>query len=348
MKKGRVPTSYLPVFCRELYELTRAGFPIGEGLAMLREDETDSALRGWLDELCRSTEEGAPMSAALRETEAFPAYLTDMVALAEETGRLQDVLLSLQRHYERQLRLSADLRGAVAVPLALLAVMAAVVILLMTQVLPIFDRVFAMLGVSMGAVATAMMNAGAALARAGTWLGGLLVVLALAAAAVAAIPASRQRFTGWSRWTFGGRGIPGQLATARFASAMSMAVASGMTMEDSVDLAAKLCGGAREIDEKTERCRRDIEAGGGPAQALADCGLFSGRDCRLLKLAEQTGSLPDTLEDLARRQEETGLARLDALVGAIEPAVVVVCGVLAGVILISVMLPLMSLLSTVG
>ena len=348
MKRLRVPAQYLPIFCRELYQLVRTGIPIAEGLSMLREDETDSDARSWLDALCTSTEEGMPLAAALRESGAFPAYMTDMVALAEETGRLEDVLLSLQRHYDRQLRMAADIRGAVAVPVTLFAVMVAVVILLVTQVLPVFDRVFAQLGVRMGAVATGMMNAGAVLAKAGTGIAIALVVIAAAALAVALARPLREKFTAWFRRSFGGRGILGQMAVSRFASSMSMAVSSGLSMEESVALSAKLCGGAREIDEKTEQCRKDIEEGGSPADALAKSGLFSGRDCRLLKLAEQTGSLPDTLEDLAQRQEEESLRRIDRTVGAIEPAIVVITSALAGVILLSVMLPLMGLLSTIG
>ena len=348
MKRLRVPAQYLPIFCRELHQLVRTGIPLAEGLTMLREDETDPDTRSWLEALCRSTEEGLPLSSALRETEAFPAYMTDMVSLAEETGRLEDVLLSLQRHYDRQLRMAADIRGAVAVPVTLFAVMVAVVILLVTQVLPVFDRVFAQLGVRMGAVATGMMNAGAVLAKAGTGIAVVLVAAAAAALVVALVPALREKFAAGFRRSFGGRGILGQMAAARFASSMSMAVASGLSMEESVALSAKLCGGAREIDEKTEQCRKDIEEGGSPADALAKSGLFSGRDCRLLKLAEQTGSLPDTLEDLAQRQEEESLRRIDRTVGAIEPAIVVITSALAGVILLSVMLPLMGLLSTIG
>ena len=348
MKRLRVPAQYLPIFCRELHQLVRTGIPLAEGLTMLREDETDPDTRSWLEALCRSTEEGLPLASALRETGAFPAYMTDMVSLAEETGRLEDVLLSLQRHYDRQLRMAADIRGAVAVPVTLFAVMVAVVVLLVTQVLPVFDRVFAQLGVRMGAVATGMMNAGAVLAKAGTGLAVVLVILAAAALVVALVPSLREKFVTGFRRSFGGRGILGQMAAARFASSMSMAVASGLSMEESVALSAKLCGGAREIDEKTERCRKEIEEGGSPADALADSGLFSGRDCRLLKLAEQTGSLPDTLEDLAQRQEEESLRRIDRTVGAIEPAIVVITSALAGVILLSVMLPLMGLLSTSG
>lgn len=111
MRRLRASARYLSVFCRELYQLVRSGIPMGEGLDMLRRDETDKDVRLWLDTLCQSVEEGMPLSAALRETGAFPAYMTDMVALAEETGRLQDVLLALAQHYDRQLRLAADLRG---------------------------------------------------------------------------------------------------------------------------------------------------------------------------------------------------------------------------------------------
>ncbi|MBQ1767750.1 MAG: type II secretion system F family protein, partial [Oscillospiraceae bacterium] len=74
----------------------------------------------------------------------------------------------------------------------------------------------------------------------------------------------------------------------------------------------------------------------------------SNRDCRLLKLAERTGNLPETLDDLAKRQEEESLRAIDKLVGTVEPAIVVITSVLAGLILVSVMLPLMGLLQSIG
>ena len=224
----------------------------------------------------------------------------------------------------------------------------AVVVLLATKVLPVFDGVFAQLGAKMGPVATGMMHAGQSLAKVGTGLAIAVAVLAVIAVVVALVPALRERFARWVRRTFGGRGILGQMAVSRFASSMSMAAASGMSMEESVELSAKLCGGAREIDEKTAKCRERILDGVSAADALSESGLFSSRDCRLMKLAEQTGTLYESLEDIAGRQEEESLRKIDRLVGAIEPAIVVITSVLAGVILISVMLPLMGLLSAAG
>ena len=343
--KARIPELYLPVFCRELHQLIHSGIPASEGLSLLREDETDPEVLSWLEKLCKLSDEGMPLAEALTETGAFPTYMTDMVSLAEQTGRLEDTLLSLQRHYERQIRLKAEIRGAVTVPVVLLVVMIAVVVLLITQVLPVFDRTFAQLGVSMGGVAAGMMHAGTVLAKAGSALATLLAVFVAAAAIIALTPSLREEIVTHFNFRFGGRGVLGQMAVSRFASAMAMATASGLAMDESVDLAAKLCGGAREIDAKTDKCRAAIEAGASPADALAECGMFMNRDCRLLKLAERTGNLPETLEDLAARQEEESLRRIDRAVSAIEPAIVVITSVLAGVILLSVMLPLMGLLS---
>ena len=323
----------------------RSGIPASEGLSLLREDETDPEVLSWLDELCKLTDEGTPLAEALVETKAFPTYMTDMVTLAEQTGRLEDTLLSLQRHYERQIRMKSEIRGAVTVPVVLLIVMIAVVLLLITQVLPVFDRTFAQLGVSMGGVAAGMMRAGNVLAKAGTGIAAVLVIIAVAGLAVAFVPSLRAKFLAWFNASFGGRGVLGQMAVSRFASAMAMGTSSGLPMDESVELAAKLCGGAKEIDAKTAKCRELIDEGASPADALADCGMFTNRDCRLLKLAERTGNLPETLEDLAARQEEESMRRIDRKVSAIEPAIVVVTSVLAGVILLSVMLPLMGLLS---
>ena len=346
-KQAKVPAEYLPVFCRELYQIVHAGIIPAEGLSMLKEEESDPAVLSWLTTLCELTDAGTPLAEALKETAVFPEYMTDMIDLAERTGKLEDTLLSLQRHYDRQNRLRSDVVSAITVPVVLLVVMLAVVILLITRVLPVFDRVFAQMGVQMGAAASGMMRAGAALAKAGTWLAIVIGVLAVAAILVAAVPSLRRGFSAWFRSRFGDKGILGRIAVTRFGSSMAVATASGLSMDEAVDLAAKLSGGAKKMDAMTQRCREMVDEGCSTADALSESGLFSGRDAMMLKLAERTGNLSETLEDIAARQEEGTLRKIDRMVSMIEPAIVVLTSALAGVILLSVMLPLMGLLSTI-
>lgn len=346
-KQTRVPAAYLPVFCREMCQLTHSGVPAAESLSLLREEETDTAVITWLDELCICMDYGASLSAALRATNALPPYMTEMLSLAERTGRLEDTFAALQHHYEQEGRIRSDIISTVSVPAVLLLVMITVVLLMITRVLPVFDRTFAQLGVRMGVVATGMMRLGNVLAKAGTAVAVLLAVLVAAAHAIALIPRLRAAFLSWFHRNFGARGIWRKLAVSRFASAMAMGTASGLNLEESVEAATRICGGAKKIDEMAEVCRAQIAAGSPPADALAASGLFSPRDCRLLKISEHTGNLAETLDELARRQEEESLRRIDRVVGAIEPAVVVITSVLAGMILLSVMLPLMGLLNAI-
>lgn len=291
-KQSKIPAAELAIFCQELYQLVQSGLPIADGLNMLLEDETDRRAKAWLTPLCAHAEEGMPLAQAMRQTEAFPDYMTDMVALAEQTGRLQDVLTALSAHYTRQDRMIDDVRRAFAVPIALFCVMLAVVFLLITQVLPVFSRVFAQIGVQMSPMAARLMHIGQVLSGAGL---GIAIVLGVV-----------------------------------------------------VVLAGKLCGGAKQIDEKTALCMQKIADGGSTAQALSESGLFSARDGRLLALSERTGSMAETLEQVAERMQEDTLRRIDGYIGAIEPTIVILTALLAGVILLSVMLPLMSVMSTIG
>lgn len=221
-KQSKIPAAELAIFCQELYQMVQSGLPIADGLNMLLEDETDRRTKAWLVPLCAHAEEGMPLAQAMRQTEAFPDYMTDMVALAEQTGRLQDVLPALSAHYTRQERMIDDVRRAFAVPIALFCVMLAVVFLLITQVLPVFSRVFAQIGVQMSPVAARLMHIGQVLSGAGL---GIAIVLGCsrAGAGCTACTGAAGACDRFCALPSGGRGTFGQIAAARFASAMSMA-----------------------------------------------------------------------------------------------------------------------------
>lgn len=203
-KQSKIPAAELAIFCQELYQLVQSGLPIADGLNMLLEDETDRRTKAWLAPLCAHAEEGMPLAQAMRQTEAFPDYMTDMVALAGQTGRLQDVLPALSAHYTRQDRMIDDVRRAFAIPIALFCVMLAVVFLLITQVLPVFSRVFAQIGVQMSPVAARLMHIGQVLSGAGLGIAIVLGVVVVLALVVLLVPAQRARVTGFVRFHLGG------------------------------------------------------------------------------------------------------------------------------------------------
>lgn len=348
MKKSITTAPYLSAFCTELALILRSGFPVSEGLLMLRDEDNDRRSKALMGQLYEETDMGSSLSQALEKTGQFPRYMLDMVALGERTGRLEETMGALAEYYDRQAQMASAVRSAVAYPLILLVILLAVITVLITQVLPIFQSVFQQLGAEMSSFALGLMALGEGLSAASTVIAVVFGVILVAVLVCVLVPPVRSRLGGFLRRTFGGSGVWGRISVNRFTSAMAMAMASGLDLEESVDMAARIAGGARAIDERTARCREMILSGSRVGEALSKSGLFSTRNSRLLTLAESTGSLSDIMADIARRSEREVQDELDRIIGRVEPTLVILASVSVGVVLLSAMIPLLGIMSSIG
>ena len=125
-----------------------------------------------------------------------------------------------------------------------------------------------------------------------------------------------------------------------------MGMASGLPLEEALGLSAGLVeGGARR---RCEDCRKRLDNGEALSAALKASGLLPASQSRLLELGQRGGAGDASMEKIARDLSEEGEAALDAAVSRVEPALVLLCSVLVGLILLSVMLPLMHIMSAIG
>ena len=100
--------------------------------------------------------------------------------------------------------------------------------------------------------------------------------------------------------------------------------------------------------ERCQRCQKRLEEGAGLGEALKESGLLPPRQIRLLELGQRSGAGDAAMEKISRDLTEEGDAALDTLVGQVEPALVLLCSLLVGLILLSVMLPLMDIMAAIG
>ncbi len=329
--------------CLELALLLHAGVSTGDALSLLAEE---GDRRGMLKAMAEQVDSGETLSAALRESGAFPTYVCGLVEVGERTGRTEEALSALSRYYEDRVRLARRVRSALLYPAVMLALMLVVIGVLLVKVLPIFDDVYASLGGRLTGVAAGLLTLG-------RWLEGAMPVLFAVLAAVAALvllftavgPLRRGILSLWHR-TRGDKGVSRKLNNARLAQALAMGMASGLPVDEAVELSANLMeGGAKK---RCESCRKRLEGGESLGDALKKSGLLPARQSRLLELGQRSGAGDASMEKIARDLSEEGEAALDALVGRVEPALVLVCSVLVGLILLSVMLPLMHIMSAIG
>ena len=329
--------------CLELSLLLHAGVSTGDALSLLSEE---GDRRGMLKNMAERVDSGETLSAALRESGAFPTYVCGLVEVGERTGRTEEALSALSRYYEDRVRLSRRVRSALLYPAVMLALMLVVIGVLLVKVLPIFDDVYASLGGRLTGVAAGLLTLG-------RWLESAMPVLFIVLAALAAlvllftvVGPLRRGITALWRKIRGDRGVSRKLNNARLAQALAMGMASGLPVDEAAELSANLMeGGAKK---RCQNCQKRLEGGESLGEALKESGLLPPRQSRLLELGQRSGAGDASMEKIARDLSEEGEAALDALVGRVEPALVLVCSVLVGLILLSVMLPLMHIMSAIG
>ena len=152
--------SYLSSLCMELHLIVKAGIPIEEGVSMLADNDHTKDTRSVLNTVAEFMAKGEEVHEAMRNSERFPDYMCDMIEVGTKTGYQEEVVKALSEYYESQDQISRSIRNAVAYPSILIVMMLFVVVILVTQVLPIFSDVYSQLGSEMPAFAVAIMNFG--------------------------------------------------------------------------------------------------------------------------------------------------------------------------------------------
>ena len=334
--------------CRELALLLHAGVRLDDGLYLLAGEERDSTRRDLMTQLAHTVEAGAFLHQAFEEAGCCPVYVTGLLQVGERVGRTEEALQALCRYYEEREQTERRVRSALAYPAILLMLMLVVIVVLLSRVLPVFNEIYASLGGQLTGVAGGLLLLGQALNRAMPVLCAVLAAVLLFLAAFSLHGGFRRRILGFWRGRFGDRGVSRKLNDAHFAEALSMGYSSGLPLEEAVDLAAKLMCDIPQAVLRCRTCRERLEQGDDLAHALGETGLLSAANCRLLALGLRGGSADGVLREIARRMAEEAQLALESKVAKIEPALVLVTSALVGAILLSVMLPLMNIMTAIG
>lgn len=335
----------LSAFCGQLGLILRSGISSMEGIAILLEDSTRPEEQAMLRQLQDSLSRSGSLSAALRESGLFPDYLLAMTEIGEETGTLDEVLEALSLHYEREESVSRNVRSALTYPLIMSAMMAAVIVILLVKVMPIFQQVFRQLGTEMTGFSAMLMSVGTALNRyAAVFL--FLLLLVIGGIFIGTRTRRGRRFFRKAGLCFPGiRAMEREVSVCRFAGGMAIALRSGMTQEQSLDLTLPLIEDA-DLRGRLEACRASLREGGDLSAAMHREAVFTGVQARMASIGARTGDLDRVMERIADLCQEELDERMNRTLAVLEPTLVIFLSLFVGAILLSVMLPLMGILSS--
>lgn len=348
MRKTNFTHREIADFCREMALMLHSGIGVAEALSLLEEEENDANWRELLAELAQLTGDGIALSEAVRQTGSFPTYMTGLIDVGEETGRMEEAFISLADYYEERERMNQRTRSALLYPCILMLLMLAVIVVLLTRVLPILRSVYASLGSEMTGVAGALLQLGYFINKLMPLL--LLVLAAILAAIVAFAVSSAVREKVLTFWhaKAGDRGVMHAMNDACLARAISMGLSSGLTMEASLELASQVLSDIPSAQKRCLDCKQLIEDGTPLTKALAETEIFPRSVRQLLSLSMRSGNADSTMRDLAERLSDEADSTLGKKIARIEPTLVLVCSVLVGAVLVSVLLPLIDIMEMIG
>lgn len=347
MKRPVLSDLQLGDLTHALAMLLHSGISVSEGLYLLAREE-EGRMKQLLEELGASVDHGSSLCAAMEESGAFSRYVCGMVRIGEDTGRLEDALNSLSGYCRERCRVSLRLRSAITYPGTILLLMLAVIGVLLVQVLPVFDRVYATLGTGLTGIAGGLLAFGQLLSRALPFLLVLVLLLVIAAGAILLCPPLRSRGSRWVKRRFGDRWLARRFNNARFARGLAMGLRSGLMMEEALELACSLLSDVPDAQARGRACANALSGGTALPDAMAQAELLPAASSRMLAVGIRSGNADRVMEEIADTLHEEAADALDRVIARIEPAMVLTASVLVGLILLAVMLPLMNIMSALG
>lgn len=325
----------LSFFCNQLAMILSSGISSIEGFTMMMEETENEEEKEILESILSSLNEGKNLHESLTETALFPLYLLQMVKIGEETGKLDDVFSSLSQHYQREDSIKNSVRHALLYPALMTAMMILVILVLLLKVLPIFNQVFIQLGSEMTGFAGVLVSLGNQLSK------YLLPVIALLLLAV------------FMAFYFGKRyayriplikDIYEKIAACRFASGMALSLSSGLNPDLCMELVCDLNEDA-VFAQKLNKCKAYMTEGEDLSKALISARIFSGLYARMASIGSKSGTMDVVMQQIAENYQEEVDNRINQILAVIEPTLVVMISLIVGVILLSVMFPLIGIMS---
>jgi type IV pilus assembly protein PilC len=342
---GGVNAKELAVFTRQFSVMIDAGLPLVQCLEILASQQENKIFQKVLTGTRAAVEGGSTLSASMRPYDkVFDSLYVNLVEAGETGGILDTILQRLSSYIEKNVKLKRAVKSALVYPIAVLSVAAGVIILLLWKVVPIFATLFLGLGVNLPLPTRIVIGLS-------NFVGSIFGFLILAAF-VAIIIGLKV----WYGTPVGRMNIDRvllklplvglllrKIAVARFTRTLGTLISSGVPILEGLDITARTAGNA-VIEKALLEVRKALEAGRNLADPLKDTDVFPGMVTQMIGVGEQTGAMDAMLQKIADFYEDEVDAAVKDLLSALEPMMIVFLGVVVGGIVISMYLPLFTLI----
>lgn len=347
-RKGSLGARDLALVTRQLATLIQSGIPIEQSLAAVASQSEKPAIKSMMLAIRARVLEGYNLADSLGEfPSAFPKLYRSTVAAGEHAGHLDLVLNRLADYTEQRQEARQKIQLAAIYPVILTVVALAIVIFLLTYVVPDIIDVFVRSGQQLPALTEGLLAVSGFLAAFGPYIAVALVAAVAAFRLALRKPAMRMQFHRWLLHVPLLSKLSRGLNTARFASTLSILSTSGVPLVEAMRIAGEVLSNdylKLQIQAATQR----VSEGSSLKRSLEQTGYFPPMMLHMIASGEASGELDQMLERTARSQENDLQSKLATLVGLFEPMMLLVMGLVVLIIVLAIMLPILNMSNLVG
>lgn len=337
----KVGLRYLSSMARQLAALFRAGVPISNGLRTLEEQSENKQLKDIIFKVREDVQEGLSLSIAFEKRgDVFPPVFINLVRAGEISGHLDEELDRLAVYLERNYELRRKVKDAFIYPSIVGIVSVAVVIFLLTYLVPIFSRVYSSMGVQLPLPTLILIKANQILSRFWWILGGGVAAVVLLARKI-----GKSGSRGSVVFDYFKLHIPvfGKLihkvAVTQFIRTFGAMLSSGVNTIESMRAASHVTGSSL-MERFAEQSIKEISEGQTIAMSFRSSGIFPPMVSQMISAGESSGNLEEILNKTSEFLESDVDDMVRRLTAMVEPLLTILMGFVVGFIAIAIYLPM--------
>ncbi len=335
-------------FAHQMAIMLETGVPLSEAMEMCMDAKNSPAFAAALKDVSEQINAGTAFSAALaRHPRVFSPLFINMIRASEASGQIGHMLRRVADFLTRQRELTRRVKGAMAYPLVMIALSIGVVGFLMSFVLPRFAKIYAGKEHVLPQITRFMMALGDSVTHYGPYVGAGLLLASVAAVVYLRRPEGR-RLTDRVKLALPLFGpLIRKAALARSLRVLGTLIQAGVAILESVELTRSAVGNI-VYAEMWGHVHDMLRHGSQISEAIRPGPLVPRAVCKMIEAGERSGRVGPVMDRVATHCEEELATDIKTLTGLVEPAIVIVLGVVVGVVVISMLLPIFTLSKAIG
>ncbi|MBA20663.1 MAG: pilus assembly protein PilC [Planctomycetes bacterium] len=345
---GGVSSKDIVTFTTQLSTLQDAGLPIVRSLKILEEQQKPGRFKDQLEEVSSEVEQGSTLSEAMAKyPKSFDKLYISMVKAGEAGGVLDVILRRLAGFMEKSQKLRKQVKGALIYPAAVITVAILILVVIMLFVVPAFEKMFADIGQALPAPTQLLLNTSQAI-QTYWYLIPLIPIFLMFIMKMIARTEAGERWIDTFKLrmpVFGN--IIKKSSVARFCRTLGTLIASGVPILEALRIVKDAVGNVI-ISNAIEDVHGSIREGDTIADPLRASGIFDELLVNMIDVGEETGELDKMLMKIADNYEADVDVAVEGMSSLLEPLLIVGMGLVVGFIVISLFLPLVSIIKNIG